>query len=370
MLSEFLSRYPYETLPDFAEAKRMNENAFSAYMNCNFMGDVNIDIFRKAAGRFLESNVPTLCHLLACQRFKTFPSMVVTGSAAYKTIALQTGLYGDWYSEMTGLNRMGPEENEVRDFDIWVPFIVRDYLITKGYDFKQTGSNRNIEIAEVVDGEAKFQIHSTTDPEVNPLVASAFTTTDLLATCLVFNGPDVYIMDPFAAIKKGLNQDFPYRIFDQDNTILNNQARRALITLVWAMSTPVFPEKIEGLDKIKLTVSGIINEMTQTELLSLAKKFIQFSIKEPFSDKFYEESVMVTPVKLVKVGILPALLNRLDQDESQPEFITAKHLLLQYIGDYLEEYDAVDEATYYKRGNYSKLEAIAKKIDWEKIWKK
>jgi hypothetical protein len=326
--------------------------------------DVNMEVFRKVTGNFLGTGIPNLCW--GVSRNLADPHFAIFGSAAYKTIAMQLEGCNGWYTELTGLDRMGAPE--IKDFDIWVPAQAKSKLSKHGITFKPTGSNPNIEIARVVKDGLEVQIHALadSDSEMNPLEAVALTTTDILATCIVQSGPDLLIVDPYMAIPKGpLAQEFPQQLFDKDNILMRNSPRRALAATVWAMSTPILPAEIENIEVISSQVKEAITNMSQTELQSLAKKFIQYSQKEPFQDRLYEESSMITPLKLARVGVLPALLEKLNLNQSSPEMVTAKHILLQYIGNWLEEYDAVDEATYYKPGDYSKLEKIADNVNWK-----
>ncbi len=371
----------YHPISTFNAALEMSEESFYIWANNNgqMAGDVDMKIFREISGKFLNTNILALCHGLSSQRFRIRPSVVVVGSAAYSTLARQKDEFG-WIYEMTSLDRKGPIENEVKDLDIWIPRITMLHLSKIGIDFNQTRSNSEVVMATVRTKGVKIQIHALQNHDLNPLMASAFlANTDIMATAIVFDGPEAYFTDPFAALQNGpWNQEFPYRLFDENNFLLRNQPKIVISSMIWAITTPFFPESgIVNQNKIRSKVSNIIDAMDYKSLQAMGEKYMSQSVNSPYSDELFEQSTAFVVARLAKLGVLPALLKNAEKYDLKDLKQTLQHSIGTFIANMNEIGNKVvsslprithhecDEAILTK--DYSKINNLIEKVNWEKI---
>lgn len=373
----------YHEIGDFSETLKMSENDFYLWSNHNGLmaGDVDRKILREVTGSFLGTNILALCHGLSSQRFGIRPSTVIVGSAAYKTLSKQLDHYG-WYYEMTGLNRMGPEKNEVKDLDIWIPRQTMLHLSKIGFEFTQTRSNPEVVIATVENGDAKVQIHSLKHHDLNPLFATSFMShTDVMATAIVLDGPDIYFIDPFAALQKGpWNQEFPKRLLDPENFLLKNNPRVVMSAMIWAISTPFFPDGgIEDEPLVRSFISDKIRRLDLKAVQAIDDRYTSPSSNSPYCDELFKLSTAYNVAKLAKVGVLPDLLFAARKYNLYNLSTTLIHSIGLFIANMNELEDKIsanlpeidhehcDQAIL--SGDFTNLEHQISEIDWEAIVK-
>lgn len=366
---------------DFGDAIKMSDDDFYLWSTHNGLmaGDVDRTILRDVLGGFLDTNILALCHSLSSQRFGIRPSTVIVGSAAYKTLSKQLDTFG-WYYEMTGLNRMGPEKNEVKDLDIWIPRQTMLHLSKTGFEFNQTRSNPEVVICTSEYENAKVQIHSLKDHDLNPLFATTFMShTHVMATAIVLDGPDTYFIDPFTALQRGpWNQEFPKHIIDPKNFLLKNNPRVVMSAMVWAISTPFFPDcGIEGEQSIRNFISDRIKQLGLRAVQAIGDRYLNPSLNNPYGDELFELSTAYNVAKLAKVGILPGLLSVAKKYNLLNLSTTLIHSIASFVADMNEidnevstslpkiNHEHCDQAIL--SGNFTDLERLTNEINWETI---
>lgn len=311
-----------------------------------------------------------------CRKYSS-PSIVVFGSGAYKAIDYHIQLYTNvgWYGYLTGIERGGRQE--VNDIDLMVHSKAEPELSEAGLKFIPSRSDKNLAIATVsqrLDNgvETNLQVHVLRSSDDNPLITHArLSPTQIMATCLVWQNKEFKIIDPYDALSKGpWQQEFPMHLFDVRNKSTIGESRAINNALMWAMSTPFFPNEFGSLNTVKSIITTTLEELNENQFNSLAEKYLKMDRRRVYCEDLFEESTCYSIVKLAKLGFLPKMMEIKSIKESLLVdigiFIMMQHELKTKLSKHLPttlSWDDIDDA------NFENIENATNNLDWYKITK-